>query len=254
MKDISSKKIIIFDLDGTLTPSKSAMDDEMSDLLCGLLTIKKVAVIGGGSWKQFEGQFLKYLQCREELLANLFLFPTTATRFYRYRSGIWIEVYADVLDREEREKIKNAFQKVLSEIHYEHPPKTYGELIEDRGAQISFSALGQLAPVAEKEKWKAANDSKRQEIATGLRRLIPEFEVRTGGLTTIDVTKKGIDKAYGIRQIEKLLEIPISEMLFVGDALYPGGNDYAAIEAGVKTMAVKGPDETKELIKSWLAN
>src|SRR3989344_4880552 len=255
--DIANKKIIIFDLDGTLTPSKSSMDEEMSDLLCGLLTKKKVAVIGGGAWKQFEEQFLKHLTCREELLSNLYLFPTTATRFRRYEGGRWVEVYADELTEVEREKIKIAFQTVFSEIGYRHPEKTYGELIEDRGTQISFSVFGQdivkelgEEGVRVKMEWNKAHDATRQKVASALRNLIPEFEVRTGGLTTIDVTKKGIDKAYGIRQIEKLLGIPIDEMLFVGDALYPGGNDEAAKNAGVECVAVSGPEETKKLIAS----
>lgn len=252
MFDIKSKKIIVFDLDGTLAVSKTKMDDEMSDLLSGLLVNKKVAVIGGGSWKKFNEQFLDQLQCRDDLLLNLFLFPTTATRFYRYKSGIWIEVYADVLDPDERNKIKAAFEKAFRVIDYKHPEKNYGEIIEDRGTQITFSALGQKAPVLEKEKWKLENEKKRQEIASILRELLPEFEVRTGGLTSVDVTKKGIDKAYGIKQIEKLLSISINQMLFVGDALYPGGNDYAAIEAGVDTFAVSGPEETKKLIEGWL--
>lgn len=253
MKDISSKKIIIFDLDGTLAVSKTAMDEEMSDLICGLLTKKKVAVIGGGSWKQFNDQLIDHLQCREDLLLNLFLFPTTATRFYRYKSGIWIEVYADIITHEDRDKIKSAFQTIFEKIGYIHPEKLYGEIIEDRGGtQISFSPLGQKAPVAEKEKWKLANNAKRVEIAEKLRKILPEFEVRIGGITTIDVTKKGIDKAYGMRQIEKFLKIPISEMLFVGDALFPGGNDYAAIEAGVDVFAVTTPEDTKKLINQWL--
>ncbi|MDP1688545.1 MAG: HAD-IIB family hydrolase [bacterium] len=259
MRDISTKKIIIFDLDGTLAASKSKMDDEMSDLLSGLLVTKKIAVISGGSWKQFNEQFLDQLQCRDDLLLNLFLFPTTGTRFYRYKSKIWIEVYADVLDPEERSKIKVAFETVFEEIGYKHPEKVYGEIIEDRGTQITFSALGQGIVkelggegVKLKHEWKEANQDLKLKIALNLRKLLPEFEVRTGGLTSIDVTKKGIDKAYGMRQIEKFLKIPISEMLFVGDALYPGGNDYAAIEAGVDTIAVSGPEETKKLIGGWL--
>ena len=70
---------------------------------------------------------------------------------------------------------------------------------------------------------------------------LPAFEVRRGGLTSIDVTQKGIDKAYGVRQIEKVLKIPIKEMVFIGDALYPGGNDAAAKKTGVQTIATKRP-------------
>ncbi len=252
MIDISSKKIIIFDLDDTLAASKSVIEEEMSDLISGLLTKKKIAVIGGGSWKQFNEQLLGHLQCREDLLSNLYLFPTTATRFYRCHNGIWVEVYSDVLRPDERERIKLSFKKAFEESGYVQPEKVYGDIIEDRGTQITFSALGQKAPVFEKEKWKLENESLRQKIASIMRDLIPEFEVRTGGLTSVDITKKGINKAYGVRQIEKLLKIPINEMVFIGDALYPGGNDHAVIETGIETIAVKGPEDTKKVIIGWL--
>lgn len=250
--DISNKKIIIFDLDGTLTRSKSPLDEEMSDLLCGLLLKKMVAVIGGGSWGQFKEQFLWHLQCHRELLPKLYLFPTTATRFYRCEAGEWKETYADLLSENERAHIKDMFQRVFEDFHYHSPIKTHGEVIEDRGTQITFSALGQKAPLEEKEMWKAENEAQRQKIAAALRKLLPEFMVATGGFTSIDVTKKGIDKAYGIWQIEKLLETPITEMLFVGDALYPGGNDYAVVQTGIETIAVAGPEEVKKLIGGWL--
>jgi phosphomannomutase len=52
------KKLIVFDLDGTLAESKSSVDAEMSELLHELLAIVKVAVISGGDWSQFEKQLL----------------------------------------------------------------------------------------------------------------------------------------------------------------------------------------------------
>jgi len=46
-----------------------------------------------------------------------------------------------------------------------------------------------------------------------------------GGTTSIDITKPGIDKAYGIAKLRDQLAMPISEMLFAGDAYLPRGND-----------------------------
>ena len=83
--------------------------------------------------------------------------------------------------------------------------------------------------------------------------LIPEFSVRLGGTTSIGVTKPGIDKAYGIRKLRDRLCIAISEMIFVGDALFPGGNDYPAKEAGVVCIQVRDPDETKRVIEAVIA-
>jgi HAD superfamily hydrolase (TIGR01484 family) len=135
---------------------------------------------------------------------------------------------------------------------YSHPQKIYGELIEDRGTQITFSALGQQAPLRLKEKWKEEHTPDKLKIAQTLQKHLPDLEVRAAGYTSIDVTRKGIDKEYGIRQIKKHLGISFDEMLFVGDALFPGGNDYAVFRTGVPCLEVKGPEDTKKIIRSLL--
>ena len=77
------KRLIVFDLDGTLAESKSPLDDEMSRLLHDLLGIVKVAVISGGDWPQFEKQVLSNLP-NDQRLENLSLLPTCGTKFYQY--------------------------------------------------------------------------------------------------------------------------------------------------------------------------
>ena len=96
----------------------------------------------------------------------------------------------------------------------------------------------------EKEKWDP-DFAKRKQIKSILDMLIPDYSVRLGGSTSIDITKAGIDKAYGIRKLEEILNILPAEMIYIGDALFPGGNDYPAKQAGVQCIAVKGPDDTK---------
>lgn len=81
------RKLIVFDLDGTLAESKSPIDAEMSSLLINLLAIVKVCVISGGDWPQFEKQLLPSLP-QDGALANLFLLPTCGTKFFQY-SGEW---------------------------------------------------------------------------------------------------------------------------------------------------------------------
>jgi phosphomannomutase len=119
---------------------------------------------------------------------------------------------------------------------------------EDRGSQITFSALGQQAPLEEKKKWDP-DFTKRKKIKAILDPLIPGFSVRLGGERSVDVTKPGIDKAYGIKKLRDLLGISLQEMIFVGDALFVGGNDYPAKEAGVVSIPVRGPSETKPVTK-----
>ena len=83
--------------------------------------------------------------------------------------------------------------------------------------------------------------------------LIPEFSIRLGGMTSIDVTKPGIDKGYGIRKLRDTLGIAIQDMIFIGDALFPGGNDYPAKEAGALPIQVRDIDETKVVIETIIA-
>ena len=90
------------------------------------------------------------------------------------------------------------------------------------------------------------------KIAKAVGKRLPGLEVHAAGFTTIDVTRKGIDKAYGVRQIEKYLHVPIKNMVFVGDALFPGGNDYAAKRTGVQCIPVRNPEDTKKVIKKIL--
>jgi len=86
------KKLIVFDLDGTLADSKSSLDPEMSALLHDLLRVVQVAVISGGNWPQFEEQLLSSLP-RDGRLTNLSLLPTCGTKFFQY-GGDWKEIYS----------------------------------------------------------------------------------------------------------------------------------------------------------------
>jgi phosphomannomutase len=104
----------------------------------------------------------------------------------------------------------------------------------------------------EKKKWDP-DFAKRRQMKVFLDQSIPEFSVRLGGTTSVDVTKKGIDKAYGIKKLRDILGVGINEMIFIGDALFPGGNDYPAKEAGVVSIQVRDPNETKRVIEAIIA-
>jgi phosphomannomutase len=216
------KELIVFDLDGTIAESKSSLDDEMSALLRDLLGIVRVAVISGGNWPQFEKQLVSNLP-RDANLLNLSLLPTCGTKFYKY-GATWEELYSEDFTHEEKAKIIGALHEAVGSLSF-NAKMVWGKPIEDRGSQI-----------------KALLDKS-----------IPEFSVRLGGTTSVDVTRHGIDKAYGIRKLRDILGIAISEMIFIGDALFPGGNDYPAKEAGVVSIQVRDPSETKRVIEAIIA-
>jgi hypothetical protein len=243
------KRLIIFDLDGTLAESKAPLDAEMATLLVGLLAVVSVAVISGGAWTQFQKQVLAYLP-DDDRLNNLSLLPTCGTRFYSH-AGVWRELYAENFVAAEREKIIAGLGKALDLSGF-GTEKHWGDVIEDRGSQVTPSALGQEAPTEAKRKWDP-DFTKRNRIKDILEPLIPGFSIRLGGATSIDITRPGIDKAYGVKKLHEGLGVAIGDMVFVGGALFPGGNDYPAKQAGVLSIAVRDPHKIKRVIEAFSA-
>jgi len=243
------KKLIVFDLDGTLAESKSAIDSEMAKVFIALINVVKVAIISGGDWPQFEKQVLVHLPSNK-MLKNLSILPTCGTKFYEYKKD-WEKLYAEDLTPAEKTKIITCLNTAVEEQGFK-PAKTWGEQIEDRGSQITFSALGQDAPLDAKREWDPGF-VKRKKIQSVLNKTIPEFSVNLGGTTSIDITKPGIDKGYGIKKLKKILNIKKKEMIFIGDAIFPGGNDYPAKEAGITSICIKDPNETKRVIQGIIA-
>lgn len=242
-------KLIIADLDGTLSRSKQPIDPEMAQLLFELLDYKAFAIISGGSYAQFQKQFISNLKIDSKKASRLYLFPTCATSMYVMRNKKWQKVYGTSLSAKSKKQIISAFGKALDESKFKMPKKIYGELIEDRETQITFSAFGQLAPFEIKSVWDI-DGKKRKLIIKNLVKYLPRgFEAKAGGTSSIDVTKRGIDKAYGINKIRNKLGYKTKQMLFLGDMLQKGGNDYPVKTTGVKCIEVDGPDHTKKIIR-----
>ena len=243
------KQLVAFDLDGTLAKSKQPLSDAMGEALADLLGVAQVAVISGGDWPQFEKQVASRLPARANL-SRLWLMPTTGTKLYRYDGG-WHPVYAELFDDDQKRAIFAAFDASLEATGFV-PQHTWGERIEDRGSQITFSALGQQAPLDAKEHWDP-DFAKRKVIQADLRQRLPGLSINLGGTTSIDVTREGVDKAYGLRKLRDASRIALEAILFIGDAIFPGGNDYPASTLGLDTVRVRDPEETTAVISTIVA-
>jgi len=243
--------LIVFDIDGTLTRSKLPLDEEMADLLCQLLSKYKVAIISGASYEQFQWQILDLLKCSPDKMLNLFLLPVDGS-IYCYEEDRWQCKYDEQLSEKEKGMIKRAFEDIFKKSGLENPEKIYGELTEDRGAQLNFSALGQDAPIEIKEKWDPDN-KKRERMIEVLKQELPVFSMRIGGTTSIEVTKAGIDKAYGIKKLLAQTGILKEKLVYFGDKLFKGGNDEPVLKLGIECKAVSGPEDTKKVILELLA-
>lgn len=248
------RKLIAFDLDGTLAPSKSHFNDRMVTMFDRLLEKYHVCVISGGKYELFQRQFLSQITTDPELLERLHLMPTTGTRYYRFIDGEWKLQYAEDFSKEDSKRIIEALEEGLDVTGY-RVEKTYGPTIEDRGSQITLSPLGQEV-VAElgdrgleiKESWDP--DMKiRLEIAAVAQKRIPDFNVKVAGLTSIDVTIPGVDKAYGMNKLMAATGFTKEDILFMGDKIMPGGNDYPVEEMGIDCISVRSWEDTAYAIE-----
>ena len=243
------KELVAFDLDGTLAESKQPLQEPMGEALANLLDVAHVAVISGGDWPQFEKQVASRLPERADR-TKLWLMPTTGTKLYRF-DGEWRAVYAELFEDDEKQKILHAFDESLEATGFV-PEKTWGERIEDRGSQITFSALGQEAPIDAKHSWDP-DFAKRKVIQADLQKRLPGLSINMGGATSIDITREGVDKAYGLKKLNEASGIALDKMMFIGDAIFPGGNDYPAEQLGLDVVKVKNVDGTLAAIAGIVA-
>ena len=251
MTDYRAIKAVVFDLDDTLAPSKSAMHPSMSAALAALLERVSVAIISGGRFEQFEAQALASLQGDEAALERLHLMPTCGTRYYTRENAGWQLQYAEDLTDDEKQRTIAVLEEGARELGF-WAPGEWGPLIEDRGSQITYSALGQSAPVAAKTAWDPDGSKKRALWAYASPRL-PDLEVRGGGSTSIDVTRKGIDKSYGIEKLLQALGLQKEELLFIGDRLDETGNDYPVYAYGVTSVPVDDWEQTVQYVEAFNA-
>ncbi len=241
------KKLYIFDLDNTLTESRMPVDEETAGLLCRLLEKSSVAAISGESFSEFQKQLISRLSC-EDKFERLFILPTSGGELWNFKGGEWSKVHSEIIPAAARKKIIAAVA-ALAGIEQAR----VADFIEDRGGQVTYSALGLSAPMEKKNAYDP-DEKKRRDFIRKIAPQFPDFSFRIGGKTSVDATKKGVDKAFGVRQLLAYKKIAPQEAIFVGDALFDGGNDSAVKNTGVEIVATSGPDETRKIISGFLKN
>ncbi|MCT9002104.1 HAD-IIB family hydrolase [Microbacterium memoriense] len=244
-------RLVAFDLDDTLAPSKTAIEPRMADLLIALAERVEVAIISGGQLQQFTTQVVDRLpETTDRVRAALHLLPTCGTQYYRLTDAGVTTIYARTLSDDQKSRALAAVEGEARRLGL-WESETWGAILEDRGSQITFSALGQRAPVAEKTAWDPTG-AKKNSLRAAVAALLPDLEVRSGGSTSVDITEQGIDKAYGMNQLAAQTGIPLVDMLFVGDRLDPEGNDYPVLAMGVACHAVEGWEDTATFLEALI--
>lgn len=248
---MQTPRLVAFDLDDTLAPSKSAIDPRIGTLLIQLAERVDVAIISGGQLTQFTKQVVDRLpDAAPDVLARFHLLPTCGTQYYRLTEDGVVTVYAHALTDDQKTRALAAVETEAKRLGL-WESKTWGDILEDRGSQITFSALGQSAPLDAKAAWDP-DGAKKNALRAAVAEKLPDLEVRSGGSTSVDITNRGIDKAYGMKQLAEQTGIPLADMLFVGDRLDPDGNDYPVLAMGVPCHAVTGWEDTARFLEQLI--
>ena len=234
-------QLVMFDLDDTLAPSKTPMSDEMVDLFRELLADSMACIISGGQYGQFQSQVLDRLGEFPDR-GNLHLMPTNGTRYIRWSGSDWETVYAEDLSEDQKSRAMSVVEEGARSLGL-WEEKTWGPILEDRGSQVTFSALGQAAPVDAKAAWDP-DGRKTESLRVYAAERLSDLEVRSGGSTSVDITAKGIDKAYGARRLMEIVGLNLDDILFFGDRLDEGGNDRPVADLGIDSIHVHGWEDT----------
>lgn len=244
-------KAVIFDLDNTLAESFQPPAASMAKRLERVIALMPTAIMSAASLERICDHVLPQLSSAVDL-SRLTLFTSNAAQCYSRSGCAWHPLYQYGFSEEERALIQSALKKSVEETAVDKDTKQHGEQFVYYDGYIAYTAVGVDAPREEKLAWDP-DAAKRNKLRLSLQDKLPQFDVYIGGATSVDVTPKGINKAFGVRAYATQLHLTPAEMLFVGDALYEGGNDQIVIGTGIATRQVSGPSETEQVIDELLA-
>lgn len=244
-------KAVLFDLDDTLAFSFESPSPEAIAKLLELLRLVPVALITGRGFLWMEADFLDAFAGSPKT-ADFYVLPEGAAQCLQWDGSMWKEYYGEEIAADEMDRIEEAIRSSVRETGVLEGLPIFGEQFRRKRAMVAFSTVGIDASRELRYSWDPGN-VKRAALCAAIARKLPEYDVVMGGATTIDVTRKGVNKAYGVRWLAKHLDCDPSEMLYVGDALFEGGNDAVVIPTGVRTRPTTGPAETLGIIEELIA-
>lgn len=230
-------KHVFFDLDKTLTVSRTPLSPAHQELFDKLCEKKDVVVVTGGSAEQIREQITPRFDGRYYILAQ-------SGNHAIDKSGK--ELWKEKLSKEQVETITAFIEPLRTQDFPGSPLET-----ENRGAQMTASVIGFHTPVEEKYAFDP-DDKKRQAALANHPKevkwlLAKGIAVEPAGTTSFNFILAGKHKGFNITRFIKRLDWKSEDCLYVGDALFKGGNDESVIGV-IPTQAVKGPDDTFDFI------
>jgi len=235
MKPLNQYTHIFFDMDGTVTRSRTRITPGMKEALESLMASGRDVIIISGQGAD---------AIRDQVGSASYFLGQNGNDAIEASSGV--QLWKEVLSDEERQAILDH----IASLPRDWEIKDENDLVHDRGSQIGFSFLGFNEDIERKEAFDPTG-ALRKQILKEHPLVSDTVEVKIGGTTTLDYIKKGYHKGFNIEKLIIKLQWDKADCLYIGDALFPGGNDEAVIGV-IDTLQVAGPEETMERIKDIL--
>ena len=223
----------IFDVDGTLTPSRGVMDINFRAFFNTFCLVNDVYLVTGSDKAKTIEQITEptYNLCKRVYNCN--------------GNDVWegdVNVHTNdwkLLGRPHEwlaEQLTQSDFPVRTGLHFEHRP-----------GMVNFSIVGRNATHEQRQhyvKWDRERDE-RKNITAWFNQIFTDLEAKVGGETGIDISPKGLNKS----QIIKDFDLNKDEIWFFGDAMYEGGNDRPLADVVQHTREVTGWKQTMEYLE-----
>ena len=232
-------KLFVFDLDGTLAESKQSIPPSIAEMLTNLTNKHPVAILTGGTLSQIHTQVIQHLPPTTEIG----LYACSGTTYQQPHQAPITLALPDM----HRSALMGLIETTVKDLGYWCLEPT-GQIIEDRLSQITFSALGQQADNKLKKAWDP-DGKKRAQIIERLQACLGDYVAHKGGSTSIDITHKSRNKQTGIELIADHYKVAVDRIVYIGDDLQPGGNDYPVTLTAATCYATRNWLHTIQIVK-----
>ena len=238
-------KIFIFDIDGTLTPSRLKMTEKFAKFFDKWSEKNKYYLVTGSDLDKTKEQLpIAYIDRAEAI------FTCCGNQMWRDNESIYDNKF------KVPRKLNKLLGTIMSNSQY---PYRYGNHIEDRGSMVNFSIVGRDCTQEQREEYFEWDKQslERKIIANAIKEKFPDLDAVIGGQISIDIYPKGMDKSQVLNVIEQERLVPPSEYIFIGDGIENGGNDYPLAELMDNTEIcdwyhTKGWEHTKEILENLI--
>jgi phosphomannomutase len=201
----------LFDVDGTLTPSRQKIDSKFADFFLDFCNSNKVYLVTGSDRKKTEEQL------------NISILNSAQMVFNCAGNEVWSK--NEIIHRNFWKPSETLILCLEEELESSQFPHKTGIHIEQRTGMVNFSIVGRKCDLLERREYILwdRQTNERELIAAKIQRLFPNLDVYIGGETGIDIFEKGYGKSQCVSFIKTSSE---DYLYYFGDQIFPGGNDF----------------------------